>query len=170
MAWEMPNHRGPNSRWSEPQDADRLAALHAASWRYAYAGVIPEPGLSRMISRRGPSWWRKMHESGARALVATLGDDVVGYALAGRCRAGPGGEVQEIYVRPDCQGAGFGARLFEASRRELKLRGMTAITVWCLAENTIGLGFYRALGGRESGRSIQNVAGARLQKVRFIWP
>ncbi len=162
--------RALSTRWSSPADAEALAALHASAWRYAYAGVIPEPGLSRMIARRGLGWWRRLHAARGRALLAVFGPEIVGYALVGPCRGGPGAEIQEIYVRPDCQGLGFGSRLFEAARAEFRARGMAPLTVWCLAGNRIGLGFYRALGGREIARSSEPVAGARLDKLRFAWP
>ncbi|MBP7001670.1 GNAT family N-acetyltransferase [Amaricoccus sp.] len=166
---------GPDSagvlrtRWSTAADAEGLAVVHAGAWRYAYAGVIPEPGLTRMIGRRGPGWWRRLHDGRGRALVAALGEDVVGYALVGRCRSGPGGEIQELYVRPECQGIGFGSQLFAAARAELDGRGVVPLTVWCLAGNLVGLAFYRALGGRETGSAVESVAGARLEKRRFTW-
>lgn len=159
-----------STRWSGPQDCAALAAVHAAAWRYAYAGVIPEPGLTRMISRRGPSWWVRLHEGRAKALVAALGAEVIGYALLGRCRSGPGGEIQELYIRPECHGLGFGSRLFADARAELRARGAAPLTVWCLAGNQIGVGFYRALGGALAGRAAETVAGARLEKLRFAWP
>jgi ribosomal protein S18 acetylase RimI-like enzyme len=162
--------RALSTRWSTPADTATLAALHAGAWRYAYAGLIPEPGLSRMIARRGPGWWTRLHRQRGRALVATLGGEVVGYALIGQCRGGPGGEIQELYVRPDCQGLGFGARLFEAARAEFRARGLAPLTVWCLAGNALGVGFYRAVGGRETARACDSVAGARLEKLCFTWP
>lgn len=160
-----------STRWSGPADAEELAALHAGCWRYAYAGVIPEPGLSRMIARRGPGWWRRLHATGGRVLVAELeaGSGIVGYALVGRCRSGPGGEVQEIYLRPECQGLGFGRRLFAAARAELRARGIAPLTVWCLAANRIGTAFYHALGGKVTARARDRVAGAELEKLRFTW-
>ncbi|MBP7241711.1 GNAT family N-acetyltransferase [Amaricoccus sp.] len=157
------------TRWSTAADAEGLAVVHAGAWRYAYAGVIPEPGLTRMIGRRGPGWWRRLHDGRARALVAVFGGDIVGYALFGRCRSGPGGEIQELYVRPECHGNGFGSRLFAAARAELDSRGAVPLTVWCLAGNLVGLDFYRALGGRETGRAREHVAGAVLEKLRFTW-
>jgi len=158
-----------STRWSRPADAAALAALHAACWRYAYAGVIPEPGLSRMIAHRGPGWWGRLHGAGGRVLVAEFGADVVGYALLGRCRSGPGGEVQELYLRPECQGLGFGRRLFAAARAELRARGIAPLTVWCLAGNRIGTAFYRALGGEVTARARDRIAGAELEKLRFTW-
>lgn len=164
-----PDSRTLTTRWSTPADAEGLAVVHAGAWRYTYAGVIPEPGLTRMIGRRGPGWWRRLHEARARALVAVLGEDLVGYALLGRCRSGPGGEIQELYVRPECQGIGFGSRLFAAARAELETRGAAPLTVWCLSGNFVGLAFYRALGGRETGRTFESVAGKPLEKLRFTW-
>jgi len=167
-----PGHAGAQglvTRWSNPADADALAALHATAWRYAYAGLIPEPGLSRMISRRGAGWWRRLHDSGGRALVACLDGRLVGYAIVGRNRSGPGGEIQELYVRPEAQGLGFGSRLFEAARAELGARGVRALTVWCLEANRIGAAFYAARGGRVVARVRERVAGAEMEKLRFIW-
>ena len=159
------------TRWSGRRTPSALAAIHAEAWRYAYAGVIPEPGLARMISRRGPGLVAaapRRRRQGARCIG--LRRAPVGYALLGRCRGGPGGEIQELYVRPDCQGLGFGARLFEAARgRARARRGVAPLTVWCLEDNRLGLGFYRALGGRETGRALDRIGGAQLGKLRFTW-
>lgn len=158
------------ARWSGPEDCAALAEVRAVAWRYAYAGLIPEPALSRMISRRGAAWWRRLHEGPGKALVAVLGDEVVGYALLARCRSGRGGEIQELYIRPDCQGLGFGSRLFATARAEFRARGLAPLTVWCLAENRIGVAFYRALGGVVTGRGAEPFPGACLEKLRFGWP
>lgn len=158
------------TRWTEPADAAALATLHAACWRHAYAGIIPGPALARMVSKRGPSWWARLHAGGGRALTLDLGPTPVGYALLGRCRNGPGVEVQELYVRPDCQGLGFGTRLFAAARSALAARGPAPLTVWCLARNTMGCAFYRARGGRESGRAGVRLGGVDLEQIRFNWP
>ncbi len=157
-------------RWSDRRDADALARVHAAAWAHAYAGIIPGPGLARMISRRGPAWWRRLHAFGGRALVVEQGGTLAGYALVGRNRSGPGGEIQELYLRPDHQGIGLGGRLFEAAHAELIARAIAPLTVWCLADNTLGLAFYRAKAGRETDRRTERVGGADLEKIRFLWP
>lgn len=157
------------TRWSSPEDAVDLAKLHADTWRYAYAGVIPGAGLERMISRRGPTWWRRLHTFGGRALVGVQDGAIAGYALVGRNRGGPGGEIQELYVRPEYQGVGVGGRLFEAAHGALIARAIAPLTVWCLAENRIGTAFYRAKGGQEMARRRERVAGADLEKIGFVW-
>lgn len=156
-------------RWSDMKDASALAGLYAATWRYAYAGIIPGVGLERMISRRGPSWWGRLHAMGGRAMVVEMADGLAGYALMGRNRGGPGAEIQELYVRPECQGLGFGGALFAAARSELLARAIAPLTVWCLAENRIGCAFYRAQGGAETGRACDRIGGKDLEKRRFTW-
>jgi ribosomal protein S18 acetylase RimI-like enzyme len=159
----------PATRWSEAGDAEALTTLYRDTWRYAYAGVIPGPGLERMLARRGSGWWRRLHDAGARVLVIEFGDELAGYALIGRCRGGPGGEIQELYVRPEFTGLGFGRKLFEAARAEFRARAIAPLTIWCLAANTLGCGFYRSMGGRETGRSRERIGGADLEKLRFSW-
>ncbi len=156
-------------RWSQIEDAEALAALHRETWRHAYAGIIPGVGLERMLSRRGPGWWGRLQAGGGRALVLADDGALTAYALLGRCRGGAGGEIQELYVRPAWQGLGFGGLLFDASRAALAARGLRPLTVWCLAENRLGCAFYRARGGRETGRAVERVAGAPMEKRRFAW-
>ena len=82
------------TRWSAAADDRGLADVHRAAWRYAYAGIIPGLTLERMIARRGPAWWSRMHERGFRALVVDCDGTLAGYATLGRSRgAGSGGTL-----------------------------------------------------------------------------
>jgi GNAT superfamily N-acetyltransferase len=153
-------------RWSREADAEALAALHRDAWAHAYAGIIPGPALLRMTSLRGPRWWRAVHRAGERALVVDLGAGPVGYARMGPARGGPNdlGEIYELYLRPECQGIGFGA-----ARRALVERGRRRLLVWALAENEAARRFYRAMGGALAGRAKEHVGGRTIAKVAFLW-
>ena len=167
------------TRWSAGADAPELAAVHAAAWRYAYAGLIPGVELERMVALRGPRWWARAHAHGGRALVLELAlgggpeagpTGLGGYATLGPGRHGAaGGEIYELYLRPELHGVGFGRRLFEESRRALAARGARRLTVWALRENEVACRFYRAMGGTEAGRGVHRLAGAELEKVAFVW-
>jgi ribosomal protein S18 acetylase RimI-like enzyme len=159
-------------RWSTDSDSDGLAALHREAWRNAYAGIIPGLALERMIARRGCAWWRRMHGRGIRALVLEFDGVLAGYATIGPSRAldGGGGEIYELYLRPECQGVGFGRRLFRTARERLAAAGRRRLMVWALADNAAACRFYRAMGGRECGRVQESIGGARLAKIGFAWP
>jgi ribosomal protein S18 acetylase RimI-like enzyme len=160
------------TRWSTGTDDAGLARVHREAWRNAYAGIIPGLTLERMIGRRGPGWWRRMHGRGFRALVVECDDEVVGYATLGRSRA-PGaariGEIYELYMRPECQGCGLGSQLFAEARRQLARHDLGGLTVWALADNTIALRFYRAMGGAECARCQDRFCGVHLEKIGFAW-
>lgn len=160
-------------RFAKPENAVALAELHAEAWRYAYRGIIPGIALERLIARRGQIWWRSVCESGDGALVLEFDKRIAGYATFGRCRLRsdpPMGEICELYVKPECHGAGFGRALFDEARRHLRARGLHGLIVWALADNELARGFYRALGGRPRFRAFDSFGGVRLEKVAYDWP
>lgn len=158
-------------RSSREADGPALAALFRETWANAYAGIIPGPALARMLGRRGPSWWAAAGKARDRALVIDMGEGPVGYVLFGPSRrpAPRTGEIYELYLRPDCQGVGFGRRLFEAARGRLADGGRSRLVVWALEENTLACRFYRAMGGGDLGRSYEAIGGRRIPKVGFVW-
>jgi ribosomal protein S18 acetylase RimI-like enzyme len=80
-----------------------------------------------------------------------------------------GGEVYELYLRPEYQGLGFGRRLFVSAKRDLAQMGQSSIVVWALTDNEAATGFYRALGGRAVARSTERFGEKVLDKVAFSW-
>ena len=159
-------------RWSKPADTAALAALHRDAWRYAYRGIIPGISLERMIARRGPAWWGRMHRFGRRALVLEFDHRVAGYATFGPCRTrsvSSCGEIYELYVRPEFHGTGFGKHLFAEARRHLRANGLAGLLVWALTGNDLACRFYIALGGRERMRGYERIGGARLKLIGYVW-
>ena len=147
--------------------------MHRDAWRYAYAGIIPGLTLERMIARRGPAWWSRMHARGFHALVLDCDGTLAGYATLGRSRAPgrarPRGEIYELYLRPEYQGCGLGRRLFAEARRTLARHGLPRLTVWALSDNELACRFYRAMGGAEAARAEDRFCGVPLAKTGFAW-
>jgi ribosomal protein S18 acetylase RimI-like enzyme len=159
-------------RSPEPGDRRALAALSAEAWRYAYRGIIPGLTLERMIARRGPARWAATGGPGYRMLVMEFGGRIVGYAQFGPCRIGGTprmGEISELYVTPECHGAGFGRALFDAARRRLSAGGLNGLLIWALAENDLACGFYRAVGGKPRFHTVERLGGVALEKIGFHW-
>ena len=158
-----------------PIDAAMLADVHAASWREAYAGILPPRTLMRFIARRDLGWWvRSVRGTGVLAL--DVGDRVVGYATVGRNRTAAlpqGGEVFELYLLPEYQGVGLGRRLFDAARQRLSATGLDGgkpgFVVWCIEENERAMQFYAAMGGRDIAEGTERFEGRLLNKVAFAF-
>jgi GNAT superfamily N-acetyltransferase len=150
-------------------DASGLAEVHAAAWREAYAGIIPALTLERMIARRGAPWWRGM--LGRRMLlVLEVGGAIAGYAsvapASGRGRPGAA-ELQELYLAPQYQGIGLGARLFTAALKAVKQRGFGRILVRALDANDRAKEFYRRRGGRLVARTEETLGDRTLPCIWY---
>jgi ribosomal protein S18 acetylase RimI-like enzyme len=159
-------------RHARPQDAAALSGVHDAAWREAYQGVIPDLALRKMIARRGPRWWRSAAGRSRPLVVFDIGEAIAGYASYGRCRSGPGladGEIDELYIAPECQGIGFGRRLFKAVRNDMRDRGARRIAVWALADNDRACAFYEGLGGRSVAQTTERIGGVPLGKIAFLF-
>ena len=156
-------------RAAMPTDAPALAAVHEASWREAYAGVLPPRALMGFINRRGLGWWvRTVRHAGV--LVLEVGGEVAGYATFGRNRTGAlpqGGEVYELYLAPEYQGLGFGRRLLTAALDALAAGGAKGAVVWSIEDNERAMAFYRACGGRDIAEGTERFDDKVLNKVAF---
>ncbi|MDB5570813.1 MAG: family N-acetyltransferase [Hyphomicrobiales bacterium] len=157
-------------RHASSSDADEIADVHDAAWRSAYRGIIPGRELERMIARRGPAWWRSAIARRSGLLVLEFDECIVGYVSYGKNRlpAIPfGGEIFELYLLPECQGVGFGRRLFNAARRDLVAHGYAGSVVWALADNQPALDFYTRLGGVEIRRAEERFGPDVRERIAF---
>lgn len=159
-------------RPAHADDAGSIAAVHDAAWRAAYRGLIPGRELERMVERRGPSWWSGAIRRGSRVSLLVFGGETVGYVSTGRNRASTlavGGEVYELYLKPEYQGLGLGRRLFASARGELASRGLSGSAAWSLAANDPACGFYARLGGKLTARGVEHFGDVTLEKFAFVW-
>jgi GNAT superfamily N-acetyltransferase len=159
-------------RRAEPFDAAAIAATHDASWRHAYAGMLPYRALDAMIRRRGAEWWERALRHSTDILVLDIADKIVGYVTLGPNRVSTlpfDGEIYEIYLLPEYQGLGFGAKLFAEARRELAALGMKGLVVWALEENGTATRFYLNAGGRDIAEGSETFDGSTLKKIAFAW-
>ncbi len=158
-------------RAAQASDAPELARLYAETWRTSYRGIIPGTALEEMIARRPSLWWGRVVKRGG-LLALDFDGTLAGYARFGPSRAardGRQGEIYEIYLRSEFQGAGLGRQLFQAARSQLAQSGHQGLVVWSLEENDAARRFYTAIGGKLAARSTEVLGGKRLPMIGFVW-
>lgn len=69
------------------EDAEGIAAVHVASWRETYRGMVPDAFLENLsVARRAAQWMGSLSDPLSvylRALVAELNEQIVGFANYG---------------------------------------------------------------------------------------
>jgi ribosomal protein S18 acetylase RimI-like enzyme len=159
-----------------PQDATAIAAVHVATWRDAYAGLLADEFLAGLVVEEWAERWRgRLAETVAPifTLVSETGGRVQGFVSGGPDRHGyPGGEVFAIYVDPGCQGSGAGRGLMSAAVRSLAEAGFAEAGLWVLAGNRSARGFYEAQGWRADGTekawTYDRGTGRSVAEVRYV--
>ncbi len=133
------------------KDALGIAMVQGYTWLTTYAGLVPEEVLRERIQgipQKAEQWAGELAQ-GKQGLVAAVGETVVGFAYYGpslnESFAGDG-EVYALYLLQPFQGAGTGAALLAACRRELEKQGYGHFIVNCLQGNP-ARGFYEKMGG-----------------------
>ena len=160
------------TRRARAEDAFGIAAVHDASWRQAYGGIIPHKALEAMVRRRGPAWWAKAVRNSTRVLVMEAEGRIVGYATLGPNRVpalAQKGEIYELYLQPEYQGVGLGKQLFLAARQELAASGMRDSLAWVLEDNAPAIRFYRNAGGLDVAEGTETFDGRTLNKLAFAF-
>jgi ribosomal protein S18 acetylase RimI-like enzyme len=156
-------------------DAPAIAAVHVATWRDAYAGLLPDDFLAGLVVEEWAERWRDRLSAtvpGIFTLVFESGGRVRGFVSAGPDRHGPaGGEVFAIYVDPQCQRLGAGRRLMSAAARALAEAGFAEARLWVLADNRPARGFYEAQGWRPDGTEkpwTYDDTGRSVREIRYV--
>ena len=162
-------------RHATPRDAKAIADIHVATWQAAYKDLMPEDYLSKISVEKRLAYWKEAIEfSEPQLLVATDGDEIVGFVGFDRSRdAGTKstvGEIWAMYVAPAHWGKGAGLALWDGAREGLKEEGCTQVTLWVLLRNERALRFYEhAAGFKREMPSLKTVAfgSAKLEEIRL---
>ena len=106
----------------------------------------------------------------AEVLFALDGGEEVGFALffhnfstfLGRA----GLYLEDLYVRPEYRGRGYGKALLQRLAAIAVERGCGRLEWWCLDWNEPSIGFYRALGAEPmSDWTVYRLTGGALQRL-----
>lgn len=118
-------------------DASAVAKIHIASWRSAYAGLMPQATLDALdVEKRTLFWQEHLEDADATTLVAEQNSEVLGWIRA----RGP--EVLALNVDPGAWSNGVGKRLWAGL---MEIATDRPKFLWCLKENARARKFYTRL-------------------------
>ena len=109
-------------------------------------------------------------ERKAEVIFALEGEREVGFALffhnfstfLGRA----GIYLEDLYVRPECRGKGYGKALLKELARIAVERGCGRLEWWCLDWNQPSIDFYLSLGAEPmKDWTVYRIAGETLKKL-----
>lgn len=159
-------------RTAVQSDVEAIAAVHVASWRETYPGIMPQEildGLSEV--QRGDQWrrWflpgRPLREA---LIVCEDAGEVVGFASAVIPPESSGAELLTLYLLRRAKGRGFGRRLFEGIAERMRRHGATTLMCWLAAGNPTA-GFYEHLGGVVVERRAEAFGSFTVEEIQYRW-
>ena len=154
----------PRIRPAEPGDVDRL---HAFVVELAEAEQFPGQVTARPEDLRAALFGGAPV---AEAVVATVGEEAVGFALyypsystvVGR----PGLHLEDLYVQEEHRGSGVGLLLLRHLAGLAVQRGCARLEWWVLRTNDAAIRFYRRLHARGVDEiEVMRLDGAALQAL-----
>jgi GNAT superfamily N-acetyltransferase len=166
-------------RRADVTDAPAIAAVHVASWRAAYRGIVPQAFLDGLdVERRAAFWTQRLtDEDGgeSRSWVAELGGQIVGFAGTGPADADdvsqmPAGshELQTMYSLQETWGTGVGRALLDRVFADLAADGVATMHLWVFAANDRARRFYERAGWTADGESRElPIGGVDLPIARY---
>ncbi|MER5891930.1 GNAT family N-acetyltransferase [Streptomyces sp. NPDC001876] len=155
------------------EDVAQIAALHAESWRTAYAGIMPTSFLSGpLLENRLELWGARLlgPEPGAGLFVAAGEGEIVGFAyLVPR----PDGRLllDNLHARPGRTGSGIGGQLLHhALTWAAAEHPERAVYLEVLRANTRAIAFYERHGAvRSDERVCLFEQGFELPEFEYTW-
>ena len=139
-------------------DAEALREVHAASFRAAYRGLIPEPQLSEAIEGKDVEWYRRLIDAPgtprAGTWVAEVEGKAVGFAHFREADDPGEADLTLLYLHPDAWGRGVARPLLDGALDDMRTLEFRSARVEVFADHPRANRFYERAGFRwaEDGR------------------
>ncbi|MGH7763682.1 MAG: GNAT family N-acetyltransferase [Candidatus Dormibacteraceae bacterium] len=154
-------------------DAAAIARVHVLTWRTTYRGLLPDEFLASLSEAHyADRWIRGIADASTRVFVAEEKTGVVGFASAGRERAGEDGyegELYALYVDDAAQRRGHGRELVRAVAGGLRELGLRDMIVWVHRDNSAARTFYERMGGLYLRTQPVTIGPTLLHEVSYGW-
>jgi ribosomal protein S18 acetylase RimI-like enzyme len=170
-------------RAARASDAEGLALVQVASWRGAFAGLVPDAVIAELTSEAAiaqfAEHWRESISSPptskhrVQVAVEKPGDpEILGFAAAGPTTdedlwPATDGELYELHVLPALAGAGHDERLLHAVADTFAEDGFSTGYTWALAGDGARIGFLEAAGWAPDGSQSNLDMGIKVPVLRL---
>jgi len=156
-------------------DLEAVAALHCASWRTAYRGILSDAYLDgNLLSDRREVWHLKLAMITDRQFgwLAKHDGEPVGFAFASLDDDHTWGTlVDNLHLLPSHQGAGIGRALLTTVAKVAHARAThPGLFLWCYEQNMPARAFYEHLGAEAVEHTMYAAPdGDTVPDCRYAW-
>ncbi len=137
-------------REARSTDATGIAKIHVDASKAAFAGLVPQAELDELSADRMAFRWGPLTLTLDGGFFVAEEDELLGFCSVTPARGERLGyhtaEIMAIYVDPERQSEGVGAKLINAALEHAYLRGFTEIMLWVLPGNEQARRFYESFG------------------------
>jgi ribosomal protein S18 acetylase RimI-like enzyme len=157
-AWDFPyGQRVVSIREAVIEDIPGIAAVHVASWRENYVGIVDQAMIDeRTVEVRIGHWTRRLAETGHVTFVASDDSAIVGFGsvqVFEPAFEGFDSYLGLLYLISRAKGLGIGRELLRKLAAELVARGCRSMALRVLRKNP-ARGFYERLGARVTSSAL----------------
>ncbi len=162
-------------RRAEAVDAERIAQLHAESWRRTYRGMMRDEFLDGDVLADRRHAWRDLLASvgpGKLVLLAEEDRDLAGFiCVTGDQDVLWGSYIDNLHVASAYMRRGVGRELMAHAARWLReAHARSPVYLWVMQANGRARQFYEALGASDVGtRSLLDPGGGSALNCRYVW-
>ena len=170
-------------RAARAADASGLARVQVASWRSAFAGLVPDAVIAELTSEEAVGQfaerWREAisapptSKHRVHVAVEKPGEpEILGFAAAGPATdedlwPGTDGELYELHVMPSVAAEGHDQRLLHAVADTFAEDGFSTGYTWTLAGDEARVEFLEAAGWAPDGSRASLDMGVKVPVVRL---
>ena len=160
---------------ARPEDGERVAQLHADSWRRTYRGMFSDAYLDGDLDgERREVWLARLARPADNQFVclAVTGAELAGFVCVfGADDPQWGSLIDNLHVARAHQKTGIGAALMGRAARWLeRVYADRGVYLWVLEGNRAARRFYHALGAANAG-AVENEVhpGHWNVSCRYVW-
>lgn len=163
-------------RLATTSDTERIAQLHAQSWKTAYRGLLSDEYLDHRVEADRLTVWHERLTKPAANQWTLVAENQNGELLGFVCAFGNKDErwgtyIDNLHVRPDLKGQGLGRQLMQqVADWSIDAYGQPKIHLLVLEGNLPAIAFYDRVGGRRQDTFTElGHDGHDIRVCRYVW-